>query len=285
MKFLILSMLNGISFGAVLFLLASGLSLTLGLMGILNLAHGALYMVAAYIGWTVTVQFGLNYFLAVVAGGLVAGLLGLAIERGFLRHLYRQINDQVLVTTGFIYILSNLSLWLWGGQAKPSFSTPVFSGSIPILGSQYPIHRIATTLVGLVLAAAMWWVQEKTRIGAIVRAGMDDKEMTTGLGIKLDRVNELVFFSGAFIAGIAGVIGAQMMGPNLDMAFNILLLALIVLVVGGMGSVQGAFIGAIVIGIVDAFGRALMPGLAMFLMYLAMVIILTIKPSGLMGRQ
>jgi branched-chain amino acid transport system permease protein len=105
-KFLILSMLNGISFGAVLFLLASGLSLTLGLMGILNLAHGALYMVAAYIGWTVTVQFGLNYFLAVLAGGLVAGLLGLAIERGFLRHLYRQINDQVLVTTGFIYILS-----------------------------------------------------------------------------------------------------------------------------------------------------------------------------------
>jgi len=283
-EFLVVSMLNGISFGVILFLLASGLSLTLGLMGILNLAHGALYMVAAYIGWTVTVQFGLNYFLAVLAGGVVAGVLGLAIERGFLRHLYRQINDQVLVTTGFIYILSNLSLWVWGGQAKPSFSTPILSGSIPILDSQYPIHRIATTVVGLVLAAAMWWLQEKTRIGATVRAGMDDKEMTTGLGIKLDRINEMVFFSGAFIAGIAGVIGAQIIGPNLDMAFNILLLALIVLVVGGMGSVQGAFIGAIVIGIVDAFGRALMPGLAMFLMYLAMVVILSIKPSGLMGR-
>jgi branched-chain amino acid transport system permease protein len=254
-------------------------------MGTLNLAHGALYMVAAYIGWTVTVQFGFSYFLAVLSGGLVAGLLGLAIERGFLRHLYRQINDQVLVTCGFIYILSNLSLWVWGGQAKPSFSTPIFSGSVTILGWQYPVHRLTTTVVGLVLAAVMWWVQEKTRIGAIVRAGMDDKEMTTGLGIKLDRVNEIVFFFGAFIAGIAGVIGSQMMGPNLDMAFNILLLALIVLVVGGMGSIQGAFVGAMVIGIVDAFGRALMPAFAMFLMYLAMVIILSIKPSGLMGRQ
>jgi len=284
-KLVVISLLNGISFGAILFLLASGLSLTLGLMGIINLTHGALFMVAAYIGWTVTVHFGLNYGLAIIAGGVVAGMMGLAIERGFLRRLYKQINEQVLVTTGFIYILSNVSLWIWGGQAKPSFSTPILSGSLPILGWQYPVHRIATIFIGLGLAAVLWWLQERTRIGAIVRAGMDDRQMTVDLGVNLDRVNKLVFFSGAFIAGIAGVIGAQMMGPSLDMGFNILLLALIVLVVGGMGSVQGAFVGAMVIGIIDAFGRALFPALAMFLMYLAMVIILAVKPSGLLGRQ
>jgi len=158
------------------------------------------------------------------------------------------------------------------------------SGSFPIGDWYYPVHRIATIGIGLILAIALWWLQEKTRVGAIVRAGMDDKEMTTGLGINQGRVTYLVFFLGAFMAGIAGVVGTQLLGVNLDMGWDILLLALIVLVVGGIGSIQGALLGAMVIGIINAFGVALFPEIAMFLMYLVMIIILLIKPTGLLPR-
>lgn len=284
MDFMVINLLNGISFGMILFLITTGLSLTLGLMGIVNLAHGALFMVGAYVGWTVVVQLELNYGLALLAGGVIAGLLGLAIERGFLRYLYKLVDEQVLLTAGFIYILTNLSLWVWGGMAKTSYTVPVLSGSLPILGGTYPVYRIATIGIGLIFVIGLWWLQEKTRLGAIIRAGMDDKETTTGLGINLGRVNYLVFFLGAFIAGVAGVIGAQLLSPDLSMSFNILLLALIVLVVGGVGSVQGALVGAMAIGIINAFGIAVFPEFARFLMYLAMLIILLVKPSGLLGR-
>lgn len=268
----------------VLFLLTIGLSLTLGLMGIINLAHGVLFMVGGYVGWTVAVQLGLNYWLAVLAGGIVAGLVGLAIERGFLRYLYKLMNEQVMLTIGFIYILTNLSLWVWGGLPRAPFTASVLSGSFPIGGWEYPIHRIATIGIGLIFVIGLWWLLEKTRVGAIVRAGMDDKEMTAGLGINLGRVTYLVFFLGAFLAGIAGVIGAQMLAVNLAMGWDILLLALIVLVVGGIGSMPGALLGAMVIGLINAFGIALFPEIAMFLMYLVMIIILLVKPSGLLPR-
>ena len=284
MEFVGISLLNGISFGIILFLLTIGLSLTLGLMGIVNLAHGVLFMVGGYIGWTVAVQLGLNYWLAVLLGGIAAGLVGLAIEQGFLRHLHMRANEQVMLTIGFIYILTNLSLWVWGGLPRAPFVASALSGSFPILGGEYPIYRMATIGIGLILVVALWWLQEKTRFGAIVRAGMDDKEMTIGLGINLERVTYLVFFLGAFMAGIAGVIGAQLLGVNLDMGWDILLLALIVLVVGGIGSIPGALLGSIVIGITNAFGIALFPELAMFLMYLVMIIILLVKPAGLMPR-
>ncbi len=285
MDFIVISLLNGISFGMILFLLTTGLSLTLGLMGIINLAHGALFMVGAYVGWTVAVRLGLNYGLAVLLGGIVAGLIGLAIERGFLRFLYKQINAQVLVTVGFMYILANLSLWVWGGKPKSSYTASVLSGSFAIFDWEYPVYRIATIGIGLIVVLALWWLQEKTRFGAIVRAGMDDKETVTGLGINLGQVNHLVFFLGAFTAGAAGVIGAQLLVPDLSQSFGILTLALIVLVVGGVGSMQGALLGAMVIGIVNSFGIALFPEFARFLMYLVMIIVLLVKPSGLLGRD
>lgn len=285
MEFIILGLLNGISFGTVLFLLTTGLSLVLGLMGILNLAHGALFMIGGYVGWTVAVQLGLNYWLAVLLGALASGLIGLAIERWFLSRLYRQMNEQVLLTIGFIYILTNLSLWVWGGALRTPFTASVLSGSLPIANVGYPIYRIATIFIGLIFAVGLWWLHNKTRVGAIIRAGMDNKEMTVGLGINLGRVTYLVFFVGASIAGAAGVLGAQMMGITIGMGWSIILLALIVVVVGGIGSVQGAFVGAMVIGLVDAYGRILAPELAMFLMYLVMVIILSVKPSGLLGRK
>jgi len=268
----------------VLFLLTIGLSITLGLMGIVNLAHGVLFMVGGFVGFTVAVIYGLNYWLAVLLGGLAAGLIGLGIERGFLRFQYKQANEQVMLTIGFIYILTNLSQWVWGGEFRAPFTAPFLSGSINIIGWQYPIYRLFTIGIGLVLCVVLWWLQEKTKVGAIVRAGMDNREMIVGLGINLERVNYIVFFLGAFIAGVAGVIGAQLLGVKLGMGWDILLFAMIVLVIGGIGSIQGALAGALVIGIIDAFGKALFPDLAMFLMYSVMIIVLLVRPSGLLPR-
>lgn len=283
--FVTVSLLNGISLGMVLFMLTIGLSLTLGLMGIINLTHGAFFMVGGYVGWTIAVKLGASYWLAVVAGGIVAGTIGLLIERGFLRILYKRINEQVMLTVGFIYIIANLGLWVWGGAVRSPFTDPLLSSSFPLFDVTYPLHRISTIGIGAIIIIGMWWLQEKTRFGAIMRAGMDNKEIVTVLGINIVRASSIAFFLGAFLAGIGGVFGAQTLGINLDMGWSVLLLALIVLVVGGMGSIQGTLIGAMVIGIVDAFGKALFPQMAMFLMYFVMVIILFFKPTGLMPRR
>ncbi|MBW1801176.1 MAG: branched-chain amino acid ABC transporter permease [Deltaproteobacteria bacterium] len=286
MELFVLNILNGISFGAILFLLCSGLSLIFGVMGILNLSHGALYMVGAYVGWTLAVHHGLNYWLAVLAAGVVAGLLGLIMERGFFRHLHGMINEQVLLTFGFIYILTNLGLWIWGGVPKAPFTAPSLAGSFHVIGDwTYSRARLAITGIGILLAIVLWFLQEKTRIGAIIRAGMDNKEMTIGLGINYGLVATSVFVLGCFIAGTAGVIGAHLFGVTLELGMSILLLAMVVVVVGGTGSVQGALVGGIVIGLIISFGKALFPMLSMFMVYLAMIIILLIKPSGILGKR
>ncbi len=285
MTWIIFNTLNGLSFGIIMFLMASGMSIVMGAMGITNLAHGGLYMVGAYVGWTISVKLELPYILGVLAGGMGAGLVGLVIERGFLRFLYKQPNEQVLVTFGFVYILSNLCLWVWGGTHRVPFTAPSLSGSIRIFDLTYPLDRLVIIVIGLILAAGLWWLQEKTRVGAMVRAGMDNKEMTMSLGVNLERVFAAVFFGAAFIGGVAGVLGAQLMGAYQTMGLDVLLMAMIVIIVGGVGSIQGALLGGVIIGLLDAFGKALFPEMAMFTMYLAMVIVLAIKPSGLLGRD
>jgi len=285
MERVIINLLNGLSYGMVLFLIASGMSVVMGAMNIINLAHGVLYMVGGYVGWTIAVKFGAPFALGLLTGGLAAGFTGLVIERGFLRHLYKQPNEQVLLTFGFVYILTNLCLWVWGGWPRMPFTAKVLTGSIEILGKAYPKARLATIIIGFVLAIVLWWLQDKTRIGATVRAGMDNKEMTMGLGINLERVFASVFFVASCIAGVAGVLGAQLLGVYNALGLEILLLALIVIIVGGVGSVQGALLGGILIGVIDAFGRALFPKFAMFTMYFTMIIILLVRPSGLLGRR
>ena len=285
MEQFIINLLNGLSYGMVLFMIASGMSVVMGAMNIINLAHGVLYMIGGYVGWTIAVKFGAPFVLGLLAGGLAAGFTGLMLERGFLRYLYKQPNEQVLLTFGFVYILTNLSLWVWGGWPRMPFTAKFLSGSFEILGRAYPKARMATIIIGLVMAIVLWWLQDKTRVGAMVRAGMDNKEMTMGLGINLERLFTLVFFVASCIAGVAGVLGAQLLGVYNALGLEILLLALIVIIVGGVGSVQGALLGGILIGVIDAFGRALFPKLAMFTMYFTMIIILLVRPSGLLGRR
>ena len=284
MTWLVSNILNGLSYGMIMFLIASGMSIVMGAMGIINLAHGALYMVGAYIGWTVAVKLGLTFLPGVLAGGLTAGLVGLIIERGFLRYLYKQLSEQVLLTFGFVYVITNLVLWIYTGWPKMPYTAKVLSGAFRLFEQTYPIARVTIIIIGLAIGALLWWIQEKTRVGAMVRAGMDDKEMTMTLGINLERVFTAVFFGASFTAGVAGVVGAQLMGAYTTMGMDVLLLAMIVIIVGGVGSVQGALLGGIIIGLADAFGRAVFPDMAMFTMYLAMVVVLAIKPKGLIGR-
>jgi branched-chain amino acid transport system permease protein len=284
MTWVVANILNGLSYGMILFLIASGMSIVMGAMGIINLAHGSLYMIGAYIGWTVAIKLGFTYLPGVVAGGLSAGLVGLLIERGFLRHLYRQLNEQVLLTFGFVYIITNLILWIYTGWPKMPYTAKILSGTFKLFEQTYPVARVTIIIIGLGIATLLWWMQEKTRLGATVRAGMDDKEMTMTLGINLERVFTAVFFGASFTAGVAGVVGAQLMGAYTTQGMEILLLAMIVIIVGGVGSVQGAVLGSIIIGLADAFGRAAFPDMAMFTMYLAMVVVLVIKPTGLIGR-
>ncbi len=285
MDWFVINLLNGLSYGMVLFLIASGMSIVLGAMGITNLAHGAIYMVGAYVGWTVAVKWGASFGPGLLAGGLSAGLVGLAIERGLLRRLYKQPNEQVLLTFGFVYIITNLCLWIWGGWPRMPFTAEFLRGSFEILGRAYPKARVAIIVVGFILAVGLWWLQDKTRMGAIVRAGMDDKETTMGLGINLDRAFTVIFFVSSFIAGTAGVIGAQLLGPRTSLGLEVLLLALIVIIVGGVGSIQGALLGGMLIGVIDTFGKAVFPQLAMFTMYLTMIVVLIVRPTGLLGRK
>jgi branched-chain amino acid transport system permease protein len=285
MDWFVINLLNGVSYGMVLFLIASGMSIVLGAMGITNLAHGSLYMVGAFVGWTVAVKWNATFGLGLLAGGISAAVVGLIIERVFLRRLYKQPNEQVLLTFGFVYILSNLCLWVWSGWPRPPFTAKFLTGSIEILERVYPKSRLAIIVIGLLLAIGLWWMQEKTRMGAIVRAGMDDKETASGLGINLELAFAVIFFISAFIAGVAGVIGAQLLGVRTDLGMEVLLLALIVIIVGGVGSIQGALLGGILIGVIDAFGRAVFPQFAMFTMYLTMIVILIVRPTGLLGRK
>lgn len=284
MEILAVHILNGLTFGFILFLLSSGLSLVMGTMGVLNLAHGGFYMLGAYIGLMV-VGYGVNFWLAAVVAGIIMGLVGLGIERFVLRRIHNMMSEQALSTFGFLYILTNVALWIWGPWAKMGTPPGFFSGSIGIGRLAYPVYRLVVILLGLMIAVGLYWLQEKTRYGSIIRAGMDDKETTTGLGINYEAISSAVFALGSFLAAFAGSIGTPLVGAYLLSGVEVLLLALIVVVVGGMGTIQGTLVGALIIGLIDSFGRAIFPDLAMFTVYLAMVIMIVMRPSGLVGRK
>jgi branched-chain amino acid transport system permease protein len=281
METLLLNFLNGLSFGAVLFLLASGLSLVLGLMGILNLAHGALFLFGAYVGISVS-KTGANFLLSALLGGVAAAVIGLIMERGFLRHLRGLILEQVLISFGFIYVLTNLANWIWGTRTQ-IVASPV-SGFVMIGDMHFPNYRLLLVVIGLIVAAGLY-LFDRSRVGAMVRAGMDNPEMTVGLGINLVLVSTGVFCFGAFLAGFAGILGVPIVGAYPEIALDALTLALIVVVVGGTGSIQGALVASLILGLLDSFGKALFPALASFSIYIALIVILLFRPEGLLGRR
>ena len=284
MEMLISSLILGISYGFILFLLGTGLSITMGLMKIVNLAHGAIFMVGAYVGVTAARYSG-NYLLGVLAGGLVAGLLGVIMELGFLRRLYKRNMDQALLTIGFVYVLMNIVQWIWGPLPQANIVPESMAGSIPIANLKIPVFRLITIGIGIIAAVILWMFQEKTRIGAIIRAGMDNQEMTRGLGIRLPVIFTTVFAFGAFVAGCCGLFGAQSLGISLDIGWDVLLLSMMVVVIGGTGTIQGALAGGLLIGLAETLGKMFFPDLAYFTMYALLIIVLVVKPTGLLGRE
>jgi branched-chain amino acid transport system permease protein len=273
----------GISFGFILFLLAAGLSLTMGLMRIVNMAHGALYMLGGFVGLAVA-KYTDNFLIGLIAGAVCAGIVGLLLEVGFLRRLYKQETSQVLLTIGFVYIIMNIAQWIWGtypsGSVIPSFLTgSVYLGSVDI-----PIFRLFIIGFGLVMAVLLWLFQDKTKLGAMVRAGMDNREVASALGINLKVIFTGIFALGSLVAGLCGLIGGYLTGINLGLAWEALLLSLIVVVIGGTGSIQGALLGGILIGLLNAFGIVYFPAAASYIVYGALIIILLVRPSGLLGR-
>ena len=279
-----IQILNGLSFGFLLFLLGSGLSLMFGLMGIVNLSHGSYFMLGAYIGLSMSEWTG-NFWLGAALGGLIMSLVGGLTERLLLRYLHLRHLDQVLLTFGFVYIFMDLSKWVWGGDPLSLAKPALLNGSITILGDSFPIYRLAIIIIGSLIAILLWLFQEKTLIGAIVRAGVDDRQMVTGLGINITLISTGVFALGAFMAGFGGVVGGPILGAYQGMDLEVLILALVVVVVGGLGSLQGALLGSLLIGMLDNFGKALFPDLAMVTIFLAMAVILLLKPSGLLGKK
>ncbi len=279
------SILSGISYGMVLFLLSAGVSIVFGLMNIVNLAHGMLFMLAAYAGIEVVQSTG-SFWLALVVGIFAAGLAGLIIERGFLRTLYAKQLSQILVCFGFIYVITNLHLWLYGPIPKTMPVPEVLQNSVPIGAYQFSYYRIMIILVGLLLCGLLYFAQERTRVGAIVRAGMEKPEMVNTMGINLMAVNIGAFFVASCLSGLAGVLGAGVIGGvSYFTGGNYVFVAIAVCIIGGVGSVQGALAGALIIGVCEALAKTFYPPLALYIMYLLMALVIIFRPSGLLGKK
>ncbi len=282
--FLTLQILNGITFGALLFLVSSGFTLIFGLMRVANLTHGVLYLLAGYIGLTIVRATG-NFVFAIAGAALFAGVLGLLIERAFLHRVRGKVLSEVLLTIGIGFILADLALMQWGGDPQTIRVPALIGGPIKVAGITYPRFRIFTLVVGVVIAAGLWFLQHRTRVGAIVRAGVDDAEMVSALGINIPAVFTWVFFAGAMLAGMAGVIGGGFLSLYRGADSEILLFGLVVIIIGGMGSLEGAIVGSLAVGLLDSFGKALYPEISYFTIFGPMAIILALRPRGLFGRR
>ncbi len=288
MNFWIVLTVNSVTFGGLLFLLASGFSLIFGLMRIPNLTHGSLFMLGAYVGGSVVIGlfgFKLNFWLAAVLASLTVAALGALIERFLLRQLPGDQLAQVLVTLGISFMAADFCLMVWGGDPM-SVATPEGLGGLARAGGAvFPLYRLAIIAIAIVVAIALWMLLDRTRLGAMIRAGVDDPDMARVVGIRVSQLFTIVFALGAGLAAFAGIIGGPILSvyPGLDQ--DMLPLALLVVIIGGAGSLLGSFVGSILVGFIYNFGQALLPELAYFVLFLPMLLVLLLRPQGLFGRH
>lgn len=284
MEIFLLQLLNAVVYSMLLFVLAAGLSLIFGQMDFINLCHGAYYLLGGYIGLS-TVRWMDNFWIALIVAPLAVGILAYLLEYFFLRDLYgrSQHMQQVLFTFGVALILEDVMQWTWGADVLKITQPEILQGSVPLFQGSFPIYRLALIPFGIILFAIMYLFMKKTHLGAILRAGVSDAEMVTGLGINVERVFAGVYFVGAALAALAGVLGAPILNlyPGLD--FEVLIIALVIIVIGGMGSLKGAFISSLIIGAVDIFGKAYIPAFSTFLLFAFMLAVLNFQPRGLFG--
>ena len=282
-EFWITQAFNGLSYGALLFLLASGLSLIFGVMRIVNLAHGSYFMLGGYVGLSVVWRTG-SFAAALVAGALAIALIGVGMERLFLRRLPGQTLGQVLMTVGFALMFQDLALLIWGGDPYTIPVPATLQGIVTAGALRFPTYRIFIIVVASLVGAVLWIVLDRTRMGAMIRAAVDDREMAQGVGIHVPVVSLGVFALGAALAALGGVIGGGFLGVYPGADFEVLPYAFVVVIVGGLGSLPGAMVGSLLVGLLDNFGKALFPELSYFTLFAPMALILALKPTGLFGR-
>jgi len=282
-EFWVTQSFNGISYGALLFLLASGLSLIFGVMRIVNMTHGSYFMLGGYVGLTVALRTR-SFVLALLAGTVAIALVGMGMERLFLRRLRGQELGQVLMTIGFALIFQDLALLIWGGDPYNLPVPAALTGSLHVGASVFPIYRIFIVAVAVAVGVGLWLLLDRTRVGAMIRAAVDDAEMAQGVGINVPRASLAVFGLGAALAALGGVIGAGFLGVYPGADFEVLPYAFVVVIVGGLGSLPGAMAGSLLVGLLDNFGKALFPELSYFTLFAPMALILAIRPTGLFGR-
>lgn len=295
--------LNGLQSGVMLFLMAAGLTLIFGVMGLINLAHGSLYMVGAFAAAAVAGWTG-SFVLALIAALAAAALAGCIVEIVVMRRLYKAAHlDQVLATFALILVFSEGTRWVFGSFPLFLDIPDALSGPVTLPGGiQYPLYRLAIILIGIAVALGLWWLNARTRIGIQIRAGENDREMIAALGVDISRLYTLVFALGAALAGLAGALVGALQSVQVGMGEPILILAFVVIVIGGIGSIKGAFIGAILVGLTDTLGGVFLPqlfklfmapdaatqvgaSLASMAVYILMSAVLIWRPSGLFGAR
>jgi branched-chain amino acid transport system permease protein len=281
----VLQALNGVSLAALLFLLASGFTLSFGLMRVVNMAHGAYYLVGGYVGLTLARTTG-SFTLAILGGGAAVVVLGFLVDRFLLRRTGENHLAQVLLTVGVAFVIGDVALRIWGGDNLMVPTPAALRGSVVLPGElYYPRYRFVLLVFGVAVAAALWLLYKKTQLGAVVRAGVDDREQVNATGINVDRLFMIISAAASFLAGMAGVLGGAFLTLYPGAEWEILVYALVVVIVGGLGSLEGAMIGALIVGLLDAYGRWLLPEFSYFVLFGPIALLMLFRPRGLFGRE
>jgi len=278
----LIQLLNSVQYGLLLFMLAAGLTLIFGIMGVVNLAHGSFYMLGAYMAWSFAGTFG-SLFVAILVGTALSIVLGLALEWSLFRHFYKRDHlDQVLLTFGLIYIFEEVRSLLWGDDVHAVQMPEILNWSLPLTDNlSYPAYRLFMSGLCILLALGLYLLISRTRLGMKIRAGAFNRDMTEALGVNIRLIYAVVFALGVGLAAVAGMIAAPISSVYPGMGGSVLIMCFVVVVIGGIGSVRGALIAALLVGLVDTFGKVLVPQVAGMLVYMLMAAVLLYKPEGL----
>ncbi len=277
--------LNGLTLGGLYFLVAAGFTLVFGLMRVVNLAHGSLYLLGAYLGWSVADATG-NWYLALIISPLMVAVVGILLQQGLLRRIQGQDLREALVTIGVSIIVGDLLLAYYGGANYEVQTPDLLNGGVSLgFGLIYPAIRIGVLLVAIIIGVCLWLLLKRTRLGMIIRAGIDDRDMVAATGINVQLVFAIVFGLGALLAGLAGVMGGSNLSIQPGVDGEYLLYSLIVVIIGGMGSIGGAALGALLVGLVQQYGLAYFPTYSVLITFAIMIIVLAVRPQGLLGRR
>jgi branched-chain amino acid transport system permease protein len=281
----ILQAINGVSLAALLFLLASGFTLSFGLMRVVNMAHGAYYLIGGYVGLSIAEHTG-SFALALAGGGAAVALGGFFIDRFLIRRTGENHLAQVLLTVGVAFVIGDVALQIWGGDNLMVPAPQQLKGAVVLPGDIYdPKYRFILIFLGVFVGIALWLLYKRTQIGAVVRAGVDDREQVNATGINVDRLFVMVSALASFLAGLAGVAGGAFLTLYPGAEWEILVYALVVVIVGGLGSLEGAMIGALIVGLLDAYGRWLLPEFSYFVLFGPIALLMIFRPRGLFGRE